>query len=184
VTRIVAGAAGGRRLEVPPSGTRPTSDRVREALFSALEATVGLDGARVLDLYAGSGALGLEALSRGAVKATFVESDRRAADILRRNARGLGLPGADVRFGTVRSVLAAPPEERYDVVFVDPPYALEEQELADVLAALPAWTEPEATLVVERSSRGEDPRWPEGVEPLRSRKYGETTLHWAVIAGQ
>jgi 16S rRNA (guanine966-N2)-methyltransferase len=180
VTRIVAGAAGGRRLEVPPSGTRPTSDRVREALFSALEAAVGLDGARVLDLYAGSGALGLEALSRGAVQATFVESDRRAADILRRNAKALGLPGADVRHGTVQSVLATTPGDRYDVVFVDPPYALGEQELADVLAALLAWAAPEATLVVERSSRGAEPSWPPGIEPTRSKKYGETTLHWAV----
>lgn len=180
MTRIVAGAAGGRRLEVPPSGTRPTSDRVREALFSALEAAVGLDGARVLDLYAGSGALGLEALSRGAVRATFVESDRRAADILRRNAKALGLPGADVRHGTVQSVLATTPGDRYDVVFVDPPYALGEQELGDVLAALLAWAAPEATLVVERSSRGAEPSWPPGIEPTRSKKYGETTLHWAV----
>ena len=182
MTRIVAGAAGGRRLEVPPSGTRPTSDRVREALFSALEASVGLDGARVLDLYAGSGALGLESLSRGAVRATFVESDRRAGEILRRNANGLGLPGADVRLGTVQSVLATPPDDRYDVIFVDPPYALGEPELAEVLTALLAWAAPEATLVVERSTRGADPRWPEGIEPTRSRKYGETTLHWAVIA--
>ncbi|MBB5894067.1 16S rRNA (guanine(966)-N(2))-methyltransferase RsmD [Kutzneria kofuensis] len=181
MTRIVAGAAGGRRLEVPPSGTRPTSDRVREALFSALEAAVDLDGARVLDLYAGSGALGLEALSRGATKATFVESDRRAADILRRNTKALGLPGADVRHGTVQSVLATTPGDRYDVIFVDPPYALGERELGEVLEALRSWAAEEATLVVERSSRGEDPSWPEGVEPIRSKKYGETTLHWAVI---
>lgn len=182
MTRIVAGAAGGRRLEVPPSGTRPTSDRVREAMFSALQAAVDLDGAAVLDLYAGSGALGLEALSRGAAKATFVESDRRAADILRRNAQALGLPGADVRFGTVKSVLATAPGDRYDIVFVDPPYALGEQELGEVLEAVVAWTAPEATLVVERSTRGGDPRWPAGIEPTRSKKYGETTLHWAVIA--
>ena len=181
MTRIVAGAAGGRRLEVPPSGTRPTSDRVREALFSALEAAVGLDGARVLDLYAGSGALGLEALSRGAGLATFVESDRRAGEILRRNAKGLGLPGADVRLGTVQSVLATTPGDRYDLIFVDPPYALGEPELAEVLAALRSWAAEDATLIVERSTRSEDPRWPEGIEPTRSRKYGETTLHWAVI---
>jgi 16S rRNA (guanine966-N2)-methyltransferase len=151
-------------------------------MFSALEAAVDLDGALVLDLYAGSGALGLEALSRGAARATFVESDRRAADILRRNAEALGLPGADVRFGTVQSVLAATPADRYDVVFVDPPYALGERELEEALASLVAWAAPEATLVVERSSRGADPRWPAGIEPIRSKKYGETTLHWAVIA--
>src|SRR5437868_14910167 len=108
VTRIVAGVAGGRRLVVPPRGTRPTSERVREALFSALDAAVGLAGARVLDLFAGSGALGLEALSRGAAHALFVESDRRAADVLRRNARTLGLAGAAVRQGGVAGVLATP----------------------------------------------------------------------------
>lgn len=155
---------------------------MREALFSALEAAVDLRDALVLDLYAGSGALGLEALSRGATKATFVESDRRAADILRRNTKALGLPGADVRHGTVQSVLATTPGDRYDVVFVDPPYALGEQELGEVLEAVLAWAAPEATLVVERSSRGADPRWPDGIEPTKSRKYGETTLHWAVIA--
>jgi 16S rRNA (guanine966-N2)-methyltransferase len=183
VTRIVAGSAGGRRLDVPPKGTRPTSDRVREALFSALEATVDLDGMRVLDLYAGSGALGFEALSRGAVLATFVESDRRAAEVLRRNARALGLPGADVRQGTTRSVLVTAPASRYDVVFADPPYDVGEQELAEVLAALPAWTEPDALIVVERSSRSPEPTWPEGIEPTRSRRYGETMVHWATSLG-
>ncbi|HEX8866406.1 MAG TPA: RsmD family RNA methyltransferase, partial [Lentzea sp.] len=89
MTRIVAGSAGGRRLKVPPKGTRPTSERVREALFSSLESMVDLDGMRVLDLYAGSGALGFEALSRGAAHATFVESDRRAAEVLKANAEEL-----------------------------------------------------------------------------------------------
>ena len=180
MTRIVAGSAGGRRLDVPPKGTRPTSDRVREALFSALEATVDLNGLRVLDLYAGSGALGFEALSRGAVLATFVESDRRAAEVLRRNAKALGLPGVDVRLGTARSVLVNAPADRYGVVFADPPYDVGEQDLAEVLAALPVWTEPDAVIVVERSTRSPEPTWPAGVEPTRSRKYGETTLHWAV----
>src|SRR5205807_4629989 len=115
VTRIVAGSAGGRRLAVPPSGTRPTSERVREAMFSALEATIGLADARVLDLYAGSGALGLEALSRGAATATFVESDRRVLEVLRRNATTLGLPGALVLPGSVEAILAVPAGQPFDV---------------------------------------------------------------------
>src|SRR6476469_10915414 len=124
VTRIIAGRAGGRRIAVPPAGTRPTSDRVREALFSALTADPGLDGAAVLDLCAGSGALGLEALSRGAAHALFVESDRRAAAVLRRNVAGLGLPGCVVRAAPAAAVLAAPADRSYDVVLVDPPYAV------------------------------------------------------------
>src|SRR3954471_6937740 len=102
VTRIIAGRVGGRRIAVPPRGTRPTSDRVREALFSALTVEPGLGGARVLDLCAGSGALGLEALSRGAAHALFVESDRRAAAVLRRNVSDLGV-GGEVRVATAAS---------------------------------------------------------------------------------
>src|SRR5438067_2074266 len=106
MTRIVAGIAGGRRLRVPPAGTRPTSDRVREALFNMLAARMDFDGVRVLDLYAGSGALGLEALSRGASHALLVESDRKAAAVVRGNIADLGLPGAELRLGAVASVLA------------------------------------------------------------------------------
>lgn len=181
MTRIVAGAAGGRRLAVPPQGTRPTADRVREALFSALEAAVGLDGARVLDLYAGSGALGFEALSRGAALATLVESDRTAVKVLRDNAAAVGLPGADVRPGKVAAVLAAPPAEPYHLVLADPPYALGEDELAAVLAALVEkdWTAPGSVVVVERDRRSGPPRWPSGLSPDRSKRYGETELHWA-----
>src|SRR3954463_9570863 len=115
VTRIVAGTAGGRRLKVPPKGTRPTSERVREALFNALETAGELDGAHVLDLYAGSGALGLEALSRGAADALFVESDRRAAGVLRRNVSDLGL-GGEVVVGAAGTVLARLADRGFDVV--------------------------------------------------------------------
>ncbi|WP_026425381.1 16S rRNA (guanine(966)-N(2))-methyltransferase RsmD [Actinokineospora inagensis] len=181
MTRIVAGVAGGRRLAVPPRGTRPTADRVREALFSALNAAVDLDGARVLDLYAGSGALGFEALSRGAAVVTLVESDRAAVAVLRRNADAVGLPGVDIRASRVDRVLATPPSARYDVVFADPPYALDDDELAAVLTALTGgWLAPDATVVVERSTRSGEPRWPSAMEPAKARRYGETTLHWAV----
>ncbi|PPK64356.1 16S rRNA (guanine(966)-N(2))-methyltransferase RsmD [Actinokineospora auranticolor] len=185
MTRIVAGAAGGRRLAVPPKGTRPTADRVREALFSALDADGVLGGARVLDLYAGSGALGFEALSRGAALATLVEADRTAVSVLRRNAATVALPGVDIRASRVDRMLAAANRTPYDLVFADPPYAVDDDELAAVLTELAAgWLAPDATVVVERSTRSGDPRWPSALVPDRSRRYGETTLHWAAFAGQ
>jgi 16S rRNA (guanine966-N2)-methyltransferase len=185
VTRIIAGAAGGRRIAVPPSGTRPTSDRVREALFSALTADPGLDGAAVLDLCAGSGALGLEALSRGAAHALFVESDRRAAGVLRRNVATVGLPGATVRAGTAAAVLAAPAERAYDVVLVDPPYATPDGEVAAWLAAAyeHSWLADDAVVVVERA-RGDAFPWPPPLVAVRERRYGDTVLHTARSAAE
>lgn len=181
VTRIVAGTAGGRRLAVPPRGTRPTSERVREALFSALEALLDLDGARVLDLYAGSGALGFEALSRGAAEVTFVESDRKAVDTLRRNIRDIGLPGARVSAGTVESVLAAPAPHGYDVILADPPYAVGNDRLTGILAAVVAggWLAEHGVLVLERANRDGAPDWPAGLAVRRTRRYGDTVLYWA-----
>jgi 16S rRNA (guanine966-N2)-methyltransferase len=181
VTRIVAGTAGGRRLQVPPRGTRPTSDRVREALFSSLVSLVDLDGARVLDLYAGSGALGFEALSRGAGHAMFVESDKRAAEVLKANARSLALPGAVVVNRTAEAAVQAPPEAPFDVVFADPPYAVTDEQLGRVLDALvtAGWTAPGTVLVVERAARAAEPVWPRGLESLRAKRYGDTALYWA-----
>jgi len=176
VTRIVAGTAGGRRLVVPPRGTRPTSERVREALFSAIESRLDLDGAAVLDLYAGSGALGLEALSRGAASVTFVESDRNALAVLRSNVAAVGLPGASVVPGRVRTVLAGPASS-YDLVLADPPYA--DSDVSLVLSALVGWTRPGALIVLERSVRSADPVWPSVFSPLKIRKYGDTVVHWA-----
>jgi 16S rRNA (guanine966-N2)-methyltransferase len=183
VTRIIAGVAGGRRIAVPPKGTRPTSDRVREALFSALDADPGLDGTAVLDLCAGSGALGLEALSRGAAHALFVESDRRAAGVLKRNTAGLGLAGAQVRVGSAATVLAARAERGYDVVLVDPPYDVPATEVAGWLAAAAAhgWLAPGAVVVVERAGRDGAFPWPPLLRPGRERRYGDTTLHTAVL---
>jgi 16S rRNA (guanine966-N2)-methyltransferase len=178
--RIVAGTAGGRRISVPAGrGTRPTSDRTREALFSALAALVDLDGARVLDLYAGSGAVGLEAVSRGAAHAYLVESDRAALAVLRRNVADLGLPGVAIGAGPVeRYAAAAPPGAAYDVVFADPPYALSAGDLGRVLGDLTAhgWLAPGAVVVVERASRDPEWKWPAGYEPVRARRYGEATL--------
>ncbi|PRY42724.1 16S rRNA (guanine(966)-N(2))-methyltransferase RsmD [Umezawaea tangerina] len=181
MTRIVAGAAGGRRLQVPPKVTRPTSDRVREAMFSALEVLVDLDGLRVLDLYAGSGALGFEALSRGAAEATFVESDRRAADVLRTNARDLRLPGVTVIARPAETVVAVTAPTPFDLVFADPPYAITDTQLGKVLdgLVLNGWTAPGTVLIVERASRSQRPLWPAPVESLRDKRYGDTTLHWA-----
>jgi 16S rRNA (guanine966-N2)-methyltransferase len=182
--RIIAGRAGGRRIAVPPSGTRPTSDRVREALFSALVADPGLDGVAVLDLCAGSGALGLEALSRGASHALFVEPDRRAAGVLRRNIADLGLPGAAVRAASAAAVLSGPAERGYDVVLVDPPYATPDAEVAGWLAAAHAhgWLAADAVVVVERGRGGAFP-WPAPLVALRERRYGDTVLHSAVVDG-
>lgn len=185
MVRIVAGVAGGRRLAVPPHGTRPTSDRVREAVFSAVQARRGLDGARVLDLYAGSGALGLEALSRGAAHVRFVESDRRAAAVLRRNVEDLGLGGrggnaVQVSNADVHEVLRGDPGRPYDLVLADPPYALDDTALTGVLAALLGgrWLAPEALIVVERSVKTGSPAWPEGVFALTNRQYGDTAVYY------
>ncbi len=186
--RVVGGAAGGRRLAVPPSGTRPTSDRAREALSSSLESLLGgpgaLMGTRVLDLYAGSGALGLEALSRGAAAVDLVESDARAARVLRANVAAVALPGARVHVRRVEDHLAGPPPGApYDVVLADPPYALAEAALAAVLARLTAgWLAPGAVLVVERAARGPAVPWPDGVQGLRTRRYGEAALWYGRAA--
>jgi 16S rRNA (guanine966-N2)-methyltransferase len=178
VTRIVAGVHGGRRLAVPPGrDTRPTSDRVREALFSTLGTLVDLDGARFADLFAGSGAVGLEALSRGAASVLLVESDAKAAKAARDNIARLGAGGqARLLADRVERVLAGRPEE-FDVVFADPPYSLPDERVSEMLTALSAgWLAPEAVVVVERATRGAELAWVPGFTPLSGRRYGETTL--------
>lgn len=185
MTRIIAGRAGGRSIATPRgSGTRPTTDRVREAVFSRLQALTDLDGARVLDLYAGSGALGLEAVSRGAAHLLAVEKHRATAALVERNARDLAMTDAvEVRTAPVARVLQDGPGEggAYHVVLLDPPYPLSEEDLAEVLGLLvaQAWLDPEAVVVVERSARSPQPRWPEGMAHLGSRSYGETAVHVA-----
>jgi 16S rRNA (guanine966-N2)-methyltransferase len=186
VTRIIGGTAGGRRLTTPRGGqTRPTSDRVREALFSAIEAWCGsLQGLRFLDLYAGSGAVGLEAWSRGAGVVTLVEQDRKTAALIGSNASTIGFPRANVVATSVATALAKPPAAPYDIVFLDPPYPLADEALAADLASLVEndWLVPGALVVVERSARSPEPSWPETFADVRCRKYGESTL-WYGHAG-
>ncbi|MET8561482.1 16S rRNA (guanine(966)-N(2))-methyltransferase RsmD [Streptomyces flaveolus] len=188
MTRVIAGRAGGRRLSVPPgTGTRPTSDRAREGLFSTWQSLLGgpLDGERVLDLYAGSGAVGLEALSRGASHTLLVEADVRAAKVVRENVRNLGLPGAEVRGGKAEQVIrTAPPAEPYDLVFLDPPYALSDDDLREILLTLRSerWLAEEALVTVERSTRGGAFHWPDGFQAIRSRRYGEGTFWYGRAA--
>jgi 16S rRNA (guanine966-N2)-methyltransferase len=181
VTRIIAGAARGRRLAVPAGrSTRPTADRAREGLFSTLESLTGtLSAARVLDLYAGSGAVGLEALSRGAGAALMVDSDEAAVRVIRANIDTLALPGAEVRMGRAeRLVAAAPATDPFDIAFLDPPYELDDDALRAVLvdALANGWLAPVAVVAVERVSRGGPWTWPAGYAPSRSRRYGEATL--------
>ncbi len=162
-------------------GTRPTTDRVRESLFNLLSARIDFTGIEVLDLYAGSGALGLEALSRGAAAVTFVESDPRAVAVIERNVASLGVRGATVRRGTVAAVLAAAPARPVDLVLADPPYELDASQVTDVLAALGAggWVAPGGVAAVERSASGPEIAWPDGWSPRRARRYGDTRVELA-----
>lgn len=185
MTRIVSGFAGSLTLRVPKQGTRPTSDRVREAIFSALEARDAIAGLRVLDLYAGSGALGLEAASRGARVVTLVEKNPQAAALCRANAAavtraapGRSAPQITVSGQSVQSFLDGT-DAGFDLVFIDPPYELGEAELAQNLLTLTPKLHELAVVMVERGSRSPEPLWPAGLELDRRKDYGDTTLWWA-----
>lgn len=186
MTRIVSGFAGSLTLRVPKSGTRPTSDRVREAIFSALDAREALAHARVLDLYAGSGALGLEAASRGARQVTLVEKGSDAVRVCRANtavvlkaAPRKGGPSITVTGASVQSYLDQLSGD-FEIVFIDPPYDLPEAELSANLGALSLHLTEDALVVLERSSRSPEPTLPPGLELERRKDYGETTLWWLV----
>ncbi len=177
--RIVAGAAKGRRLTGPRGAEiRPTADRVKEALFASLQPIV--PNARVLDLFAGTGALGLEALSRGASSVTFVERARPALDVLRRNIEVVALPGTEIVAKDVLVALRGElPGAPFGLVLADPPYHHPNAEVATLLEALDGHLAPGATVVIERTSRDGAPPWPPTLLPGTPRRYGDTTLHRA-----
>ncbi|MBP2414084.1 16S rRNA (guanine966-N2)-methyltransferase [Arthrobacter stackebrandtii] len=191
MSRIIAGAAGGSPLvSVPGDGTRPTTDRVKEALFSRLEAMNMLSDTRVLDLYAGSGSLGVESASRGAKSVELVEFNDKAAAVCQRNAelvnKVAGSKVVTVQRSRVESFLARVAEagvDQWDLVFIDPPYPLTEIELALVLELLAPRLSPFAVVVVERSARTPQPTWPAGLALFADKKYGETRLWFAEPAG-
>jgi 16S rRNA (guanine966-N2)-methyltransferase len=180
VTRIIAGAAGSLTLEVPGRGTRPTSDRVRESIFGSLDAADAIAGARVLDLYAGSGALGLEALSRGATSVDLVEKSPRAASVIERNAQRVRrAAGGTYRVHrTSADAYLAAVREPYALVFIDPPYDLGEEDLAQVLRLLVPSLAPDAIVVTERAARSPEPVLPTGLMLERQRRYGDTAVWW------
>lgn len=190
MSRIIAGRARGRRLTMPGHHqTRPTTDRVREALFSALVSWTdgqglgperALESFSVLDLYAGSGAVGLEAASRGAGPVWLVEADRRTADLARANAAALGL-AARVHAAKVETFLATGTAHGFDLLWADPPYDLAPEALDAVVARAVegGWLAPHGLVVVERSSRTPPPGWPDALGERWERRYGETTLHFA-----
>ncbi len=171
--RIIAGSRKGARIFAPKGlDTRPTGDRVREAVFNLIGP---VDGAEVLDLYAGSGAMGLEALSRGAERVTFVESDRDAAETILRNLDKLGLEGAVVLREDARRKLAADAAggRRYDLVLVDPPYAMLARTLPNLASHLPTVLADNGVVVVESDARDE----PDLPLPRRtSRRYGSSRV--------
>ncbi|MBP2435849.1 16S rRNA (guanine(966)-N(2))-methyltransferase RsmD [Microbacterium amylolyticum] len=184
MTRIISGDAGGTRLDVPPSGTRPTSDRVRESLFGALETTGMLDDTAVLDLYAGSGALGLEALSRGAATADLVEKGQKAAQIVRGNAaRVQKATGREARTHAVAvQVFLRSTARTYDLVFIDPPYDLPPDQLAADLALVATVLASDGLVIVERAQRSGSPDWgAAGLVAYRDKSYGDTALWWGEL---
>lgn len=184
MTRIIAGDAGSVRLVAPAKVSRPTSDRVREAIFSRLESLGEVAGATVLDLFAGTGALGLEAASRGASAVWLVDNNAGATKVQSSNIAGVMKPLS--HSPTIRSVtanvaafLARPAPSPQSIVFLDPPYDYSPRVLDEHLVALRPWLAPDALVVVERSSKGTPPEFPEGYEVLSPKKYGDTTVYWA-----
>jgi 16S rRNA (guanine(966)-N(2))-methyltransferase RsmD len=172
--RVIAGTLGGRRLKAPPGrATRPTSDRVKEALFAMLGT---VEGARVMDLFAGSGALGIEALSRGAELAVFVERDARALRALRENLAALGLEdGAEVRRREALAALrdARERQETYDLLLIDPPYDQAVALEAPLAAIVPSLLAPGARVAIESDRRAQPDL---GLDVERHRRYGDTSI--------
>ncbi|MDO4685349.1 MAG: 16S rRNA (guanine(966)-N(2))-methyltransferase RsmD [Corynebacterium sp.] len=184
MTRIISGDARGRKIKVPPEGTRPTSDRAREGLFSSLQVRFGFQGARVLDLFAGSGALGLEAASRGAEAVVLVENDRKAVDIIRHNAAVVKHPNVTIVEQKASTYLANAPRNYFDMVLADPPYELADSSVREMLEALIPALVDGAAVVVERHIASPETDWPECFTPttqkLKKRTYGIARMDMAV----
>jgi 16S rRNA (guanine966-N2)-methyltransferase len=192
LSRIIAGSRGGQRIVMPPGDrTRPTTDRVREALFSTITAWAGraaepveqsLSGMAFCDLYAGSGAVGLEAASRGATRVLLIERDPRTAQLCRRNAEALGL-AVDVVISPVEQMLKKPPARLFDIVFADPPYELDAATVSAQIEQLVvnSWVDRGSLIVVERSRRTPQLVWPDAAAKRWSRAYGETILCFGAL---
>ncbi|MGK2319834.1 16S rRNA (guanine(966)-N(2))-methyltransferase RsmD [Gordonia rhizosphera NBRC 16068] len=181
MTRIIAGRLRGRRLKVPDEGTRPTSDRVRESIFNMLDARVELAETRVLDLYAGTGAFGLEAISRGAESAVLVDAARRATSVITANARECGVADrVSVITRPVEAYLAMPAADTFDVVFLDPPYDLDDAATtADLAGVADGWLADDGLVVLERAARASETSWPAGMTVLVHKNYGDTRVEVA-----
>lgn len=181
--RIIAGNARGRRLFSPPEDTRPTSDRAKEGMFSSLESRFGIEGRQVLDLFAGSGALGLEALSRGATEAVLVDSSSAVAPVLAKNIAAVGIDGAIAEQSDVFAYLKRAPRGRFEVVFADPPYAMDSKRITEALRLLIPALADSAIVAIERSRQTAPTAWPEGYEPteqkLKKRSYGIARIDYA-----
>lgn len=183
MTRIIAGKFGGRRIDVPKANTRPTSDRVREALFASLTSRLGsFADLKVLDLFAGSGALGIEALSRGAAGAEFVDSASAAVRVIKKNLAELGI-NAKV-YQRKATAFCAQSGQRFDLVFLDPPYDVKNAEITEILELLVTndRLNAEALIVVERA-KGPGFEWPMRYEQIDQREYGQTVLWYGHFHG-
>lgn len=185
MTRIISGEARGRTIKVPEQGTRPTSDRAREGLFSSLQVRFGFVGAKVLDLFAGSGALGLEAASRGADEVVLVENNPKAVQIIRHNMQVVGHPNVTVAEMKASTYVASAPKEYFDMVLADPPYDLPDSDIVEMLVALIPTLVDGAAVVVERHRESPETAWPACFVPttqkLKKRTFGIARMDMAVF---
>ena len=186
MSRIISGEARGRTIKIPSEGTRPTSDRAREGLFSSLQARFGFAGHTVLDLFAGSGALGLEAASRGADEVVLVESNPQAVEIIRHNMKVVGHPHVTVEQAKVSDYVPRAPKEHFSMVLADPPYDLPDEDVAEMLNALVPLLTDDAAVVVERHRESPETEWPSGFTPtgqkLKKRLYGIARMDMATFS--